>query len=84
MAEENNFEGMATKQRENTNNNNQCIHPYFSVRDELATQDDVIFNCQRVIIPESYTKRSKRSCMLRTWGYRVASGEQEKQSIGQG
>eukprot|EP00794_Sanderia_malayensis_P005124 gene5124-5772_t len=31
----------------------QCIHPYFSVRDELGTQDDVIFKSQRAIIPES-------------------------------
>ena len=35
----------------------QCIHPYFSVRDELATQDDVIFKGQRAIIPESLRQK---------------------------
>ena len=31
----------------------QCIHSYFSISDELATQDDVIFKGKRAIIPES-------------------------------
>ena len=35
----------------------QCIHPYFSVRDELATQDDVIFKGQRAIVPESLRQK---------------------------
>ena len=35
----------------------QCIHLYFSVRDELATQDDVTFKGQRVIIPESLRQK---------------------------
>ena len=61
----------------------QCIHPYFSVRDELATEDDLIFKGQRAIVPASLRQRSERSCMLRTQEYKVASVEQEKQSIGQ-
>ena len=32
-------------------------YPYFSVRDELATQDDVIFKGQRAIIPKSLRQK---------------------------
>ena len=34
----------------------QCIHPYFSIRDELATHDDVIFKGQRAVVPETLQK----------------------------
>ena len=35
----------------------RCIHPYFSIRDELATQDDVIFKGQRAVVPETLRKK---------------------------
>ena len=43
----------------------QCIHPYFSIRDELATQDDVIFKGRRTIIPESLRQKIREKLSLR-------------------
>ena len=36
---------------------NHLLHPYYSVRDELGTQDDVIFKGQRAIVPESLCQK---------------------------